>query len=293
VLHEVRGTQPLIYEAQDVEVVLKRTVLPDNLLGRYFLRLTESVERLACQLSHSVLACCEEDAKCLSKMFDVSQDKMVVVPNGVDAESIPFHSVAERRRRRSHNKGPRFTVLFLGSWHGPNIDAVLALMEVARRTPWSRFVVVGSVCEYFRRWHCPTPPNLVLVGVVEDHVKLHLLGTADLAVNPVETGSGTNLKMLEYLASGVPVLTTPFGARGLGLQDGVHAHIASLLDFPREIERVADTSEATLEEMVHNARVLVETRFSWDGIAHTLAETVRTVLASSGDSSRIPAEAKF
>ncbi len=291
-LQEVSGAQPFIYEAQDVEVALKRAILPDNPLGRYFLRLTESVERLACQLSHRVLACCEEDATSLSRMFGVSPDKMVVVPNGVDAESIPFRSVVERRRRPSDNGVPRFTVLFLGSWHGPNIDAVLTLMEVARRTPWSRFVVVGSVCEYFRRWHCPMPANMELVGVVEDHVKLDLLGTADLAVNPVETGSGTNLKMLEYLASGVPVLTTPFGARGLGLQDGVHAHIASLVDFPDVIQRVADTSEVALEEMVCNARVLVETRFSWDSIARTLADAVRRVLARAEGPPRTSAEAK-
>ena len=41
----------------------------------------------------------------------------------------------------------------------------------------------------------------------------------DLAINPVTTGSGTNLKMLDYMAAGVPVLSTPHGARGLGLLD--------------------------------------------------------------------------
>jgi glycosyltransferase involved in cell wall biosynthesis len=41
-----------------------------------------------------------------------------------------------------------------------------------------------------------------------------LLAAADVAVNPVESGSGSNVKLAEYLAAGVPVVTTPVGLRG-------------------------------------------------------------------------------
>ena len=37
---------------------------------------------------------------------------------------------------------------------------------------------------------------------------------ADIGVNPVRTGSGSNLKIAEYLAAGLPVVTTPVGMRG-------------------------------------------------------------------------------
>ena len=32
---------------------------------------------------------------------------------------------------------------------------------------------------------------------------------ADIGINPLISGSGTNLKMLEYLSSGLPTVTTP------------------------------------------------------------------------------------
>ena len=59
------------------------------------------------------------------------------------------------------------------------------------------------------------PPNVVLAGVVTNVAKRTLLQSADLALNPMRTGSGTNLKIVEYFAAGIPVVSTPFGARGL------------------------------------------------------------------------------
>jgi len=58
-LESVRQGQTLIYEAQDVEAVLKQSILPANRLGRYFLRLTESIERRCCDLSSLVMTCSE------------------------------------------------------------------------------------------------------------------------------------------------------------------------------------------------------------------------------------------
>jgi glycosyltransferase involved in cell wall biosynthesis len=179
----------------------------------------------------------------------------------------------------------RFTVLFMGSWHGPNIDASLALLEVARRVPQVRVMLVGSVCEYLRRWHFSCPANVELAGVVDESQKNETLGWVDLAVNPTETGSGTNLKMLDYLAAGVPVLTTPFGGRGLELEDGVHARIAPMLEFPAEIERIRTTPDEALSRMVRNAREHVEARFTWRGIADRLANRIREAYFDSDSQS--------
>ena len=35
-----------------------------------------------------------------------------------------------------------------------------------------------------------------------------------MAINPVMTGAGTNLKLLNAMAHGLPVISTEFGARG-------------------------------------------------------------------------------
>lgn len=41
-----------------------------------------------------------------------------------------------------------------------------------------------------------------------------VFAAADVVVNPVTTGSGSNIKLAEYLASGLSVVTTAVGLRG-------------------------------------------------------------------------------
>ena len=48
------------------------------------------------------------------------------------------------------------------------------------------------------------------------------LGLAGAALNPMRWGSGTNLKMLDYALAGTPILSTTFGARGVGFEAGPH-----------------------------------------------------------------------
>jgi hypothetical protein len=43
---------------------------------------------------------------------------------------------------------------------------------------------------------------------------------ADAAINPMQSGAGTNVKMGEFMALRLPILSTPFGARGLDFHDG-------------------------------------------------------------------------
>ena len=58
-------------------------------------------------------------------------------------------------------------------------------------------------------------------------------------------GSGTNLKLVEYLANHVPTVSTPFGARGLPVESGRHLLLAEPEDFADAVEQVlADPASA-------------------------------------------------
>ena len=61
------------------------------------------------------------------------------------------------------------------------------------------------------------------------------LETAAVAVAPTVIGSGVNIKLVEYLLAGIPVVSTTAAARPLGLNDGADLAIA-LID---EIETPA------------------------------------------------------
>src|SRR5581483_12236830 len=104
----------------------------------------------------------------------------------------------------------------VASWHEPNIIAARALVRVAQRMPEIDVMILGSVGYALAG---QTPSNVQLTGTVSAEFKRAVLGVADVAVNLVSTGSGTNLKMLDYFAAGVPVISTAFGARGLGIRN--------------------------------------------------------------------------
>ena len=84
--------------------------------------------------------------------------------------------------------------------------------------PQVQFVMGGTHGDAFPSHE--VPDNVVFTGQVIERVKRTLLAAADVALNPVLHGSGTNLKVIEYLASGVPVVSTAFGVRGLEVGNG-------------------------------------------------------------------------
>ncbi len=59
--------------------------------------------------------------------------------------------------------------------------------------------------------------NVRVTGTLDDAARREYLGAADVAVNPMFSGSGTNIKMFDFMAAGLPVISTPTGARGINL----------------------------------------------------------------------------
>ncbi len=267
-LEAVRASQPLFYEAHNAEFLLKGRVLPANPIGRYLLRLTREVERQCCLRSALISACSAADAAFYQREYSADPSRIVLAPNGVDLASITYRPLAARP------SNPRFTVLFMGSWHEPNIEAALFLIEIARLLPAVHFQFLGSVGHYFRVFQWKLPPNVEPLGVLDDFAKDRVLGSADLALNPMEAGSGTNLKILDYMAAGTPVLSTPFGARGLDFRPGEHLLLAPLAHFPRAIESARQAGPAALAPLTARAHALVESQYCWDKIAARLAQSL-------------------
>jgi glycosyltransferase involved in cell wall biosynthesis len=66
--------------------------------------------------------------------------------------------------------------------------------------------------------------DVIVKGFVEDISEVLL--EADIFIAPVRFGSGVNVKVLEAMSYGVPVITTPKGAEGIEARDGEHFMVA-------------------------------------------------------------------
>ena len=281
---------PVVYESLNVEADLKQAIFGHD---SDMLQQVEAVERDCAQQAPLVLCCSPEDADRMQQRYALPAAP-AVVPNGVDTRAYPKLTVEQRQalaqRLGSHRlhttldpdgtttyKG---TALFVGSLHGPNIDAMLALLPIARACPSVLFVVIGSVCDAPGR---PTaadcPSNLVMVGRVTDQELRVWLSAADIGLNPMISGSGTNLKMLEYAAAGLPILSTPFGGRGGVLDEGVHFEVADIHDFPEALCRIlAPGYQTSRFNMTEAARVCVSERADWRIIAQRMWQALQVVL---------------
>jgi glycosyltransferase involved in cell wall biosynthesis len=110
-----------------------------------------------------------------------------------------------------------------GDWP-PTANAIHRLLErvwpeVERRDPDARLRIAGRRTAGLAPQPGGSAERVEFVGEVESAAGFF----ADLSVllYPVERGSGMKVKVLEALASGVPVVTTREGAEGIAENDGV------------------------------------------------------------------------
>ena len=226
------------------------------------------VEQRAMRRANLVFTCSDLDRDFAIGDFGCNPDKVVVAPNGVDCAS--FDSIASARLTRPDSDRAAHA-LFLGSNWGPNIDAARAVLDLAPLLPDIHFDIVGSVGDALRG---PYPDNVTVSGSVDRLDPFFV--AADIALNPMSAGSGSNVKMFEYLAAGLPIVTTPFGGRGVGDPAGQAMLVVEIGGFPDAIRQLVAAPD--LGERSCAARQLAEEKYDWGAIARNIIARVETEL---------------
>jgi glycosyltransferase involved in cell wall biosynthesis len=274
------GAHRLIYDAHNMEAALKHQIYPTTRAGRVLLDSVTTIERDACQSADEIWCCTQDDQHLLATTYRVAEGRFVQAANGVDSQRIRFVAPVDRARRRAEygaGADSPVTAYFIGSWHGPNIDAAERIIACAWYLRDIRFIIAGNVCEALRQRGHILPRNVVLAGVLDETASLAMVTTCDMALNPMRDGGGSNLKIFEYCAAGAPVVTTAMGARGTGLRHGVHVRIAGLDDFEEGIIATWAETLETRGQRSQAARRHVEQHFDWDVIVDGLRHHSPTI----------------
>jgi len=147
--------------------------------------------------------------------------------------------------QRPDNGLPR--VGFIASGNHLNRQALNAFIEAAGEDLAAglyELVVAGTVCDGLA-----DVPGLTKLGRVEDTADFY--GSVDLAINPMEHGTGLKIKTVEALQHGVPLISTACGFDGLSslnhdhcLTDaaGVAERVGALVRQPMALEQLAEAS---------------------------------------------------
>ena len=151
----------------------------------------------------------------------------------------------------------------MGYW--PNEDAVswfvqdvLPLIRAAR--PDVEFYIVGARPSS-RVKALDSVENVHVTGAVDD-VRPYLLG-ADVIVTPLRLARGVQNKVLEGMASGKPVVTTPQGLEGIAAEQGTEVLVAESADgFARAVLQALEPNLA--KDLGQAARQCVLNHYTWD-----------------------------
>ena len=284
VIHEFPYSEPIfrfeppsieVYNSHNCEIALLSSLVTGPGSSRCFRKLLR-LERSLIGRAKRVFATAPEDGEIMRILYGLERERLSLCPNGYsEAELAP---IRETRRKRPRRAGSRLRLLFLGSQHPPNIEAASYLLELAKALPECDFLIAGSVAA--RIPPSKAPPNLAFLETFDAAGKRRLLEEADIFLNPVVEGSGTSLKAIEALAAGVPVVSTPEGARGLGLEPERDALILPRSEFPAAIGSLAREPRrlsALAEAGAHFARE----RFAWPVIAQRLGQDLAAVASGA------------
>ncbi|HRT04760.1 MAG TPA: glycosyltransferase [Kiritimatiellia bacterium] len=199
---------------------------------------------------------------------------MVVVPNGVDVAACQAVWPSQARQRRRAVGFARPLAVFVGAHHNPNFEAVdLIAKELAPAFPEVVFVVVGLNLNALRNTgRTLAGENLVVTGPVSEDCKTALYALAEIALAPMKSGTGSSLKVPDYVAHGKIVVATPIGLRGfedlakfpsvISAQD-VRAALAEVL------ERL-EMDPAAYDPACRQAREWTERSLDWSVAAQPL-----------------------
>lgn len=267
--------KPKIYESLNNEALLKESCL-NYKLTRPFVKMVRKVEEEASKDCDYLFATSQTDKEIFEKEYGI-KDKIFIIPNGVDTNSIkPVDSLEKKKLKQKLGLDQKEIVLFVGSGHPPNVEAAnFIINNIAPELPDKSFLIMGNVCWLLNKNSIPS--NITLLFEVNEEKKLHVLNATDIAINPISSGSGTNIKMLDYFAAGIPTISTPVGVRGLNCIDKEHVVVSELNSFTESVKEIFRNEEYS-QFLSQNCRNFVENNFSCDRLSLDINKYLNQIL---------------
>lgn len=196
---------------------------------------------------------------------------VLIVSNGVDTEKYKVLNIKYKAAKTEKR------ALFIGDFKWvqnrdaaewilrdiwPKIHNSVKLWIVGRKIP-DNIKAMGDDGVFFDE-NAPEDTNLIFQK-------------ADILFAPIRVGGGTSFKILEAMASGVPVMTTLLG-NAINAKDNLEIIVGKTSeDFVKSIKKLLEDKKF-YEEISANARKLVEEKYDWKKIVEKLESVYKSAI---------------
>jgi glycosyltransferase involved in cell wall biosynthesis len=261
---ELYGIAPIVYNSHNAELTMAKQLYPTD---EYTQGVVEKMERSVIEKSVAVTYCSTKDIEEMQEQYNVPA-LTKYIPNGTMMQDMTPASVRFKSK----------DIIFVGSGHPPNGVAARRVLNIAKMLPDYNFIICGNASGYLSGANIPA--NLSVRGLVAEEELHELFKNSFAFINPMDSGSGTHLKMMRALSYGIPIITSMVGARGFTDQEisDTMQIIDSDKDAVRAIEALSDFQGYS--SMVENGFKLSK-RYDWEVIKAEYAEFIQSVMSNN------------
>lgn len=252
---------PKVFEVHNVEHELLKQNNVDNRIANYI----KKQEKEACSIADAILFRSKENLKSFGK-FGINNFKLKssIYRGGINTNDISFD------KRKFKNGGD---ILFMGHLnYEPNIQALRIIERFIAPHVKHSILVVGNYGESVRKEI--VNKKIKFLGRVDDLNKV--FRQCSVALAPLISGSGTRLKVLDYLASGLPVIGTRLSIEGL--EPEIKEYIIMEDDFAKYPHHIQNLEKIYSIKKAVSARRYVLRNREWNNVIGDIIKVYKKLM---------------
>lgn len=218
-------------------------------------------EKAVAERANLSLFVSEAEASLFRQRSGLDESRVRALENGIDLDHFRPGCVDVPA------EGEAPLIVFTGQMdYRPNIEAVTGFVRdtlplILASHPDARFAIVGRA---------PTPevwalgghPRVIVTGEVPD--TRPWLAAADVVVAPLTVARGVQNKLLEAMAMGRPVVSSPAAAEGIDAKAGLELRVAAGARETADAIAALIDDPAAANAMGQAARARMEARYGWE-----------------------------
>ncbi|QSO51167.1 glycosyltransferase [Alicyclobacillus curvatus] len=224
-------------------------------------KLLESYEQKLALSSDSVVLVSPVEAELLQHRCPES--RIHTIPVSVDEALLDL----------AITQNPKHVITFLGALNVPhNSEGLIRFIHeiwpiIKKRDAEVTLQIVGRGENSDLSYLAHADPRIRLIGEVNDFVPY--LQKSKALIAPMWFGSGIKTKILESMAVGIPVITTPIGAEGIGGIPGTHYFVAETVEQFSDSVMLVLNNSSIRADVSRNGRALVGEKFTYNRVMQT------------------------